>query len=158
MEKLQLEYIYKAYNFEERDTSEWTIDRKKDLIMEIFEDCRKNKVRYIPDVYHKNDELYELEKRYKYYILKDMRAMNKEDYVLDFMLMGILLLETFSKNNDFGINLHGFTKTIIRDKTEYKDLIKQICDEYLTPENFQNNLLLRLGAKLLLKGFDFKKY
>ena len=47
------------------------------------------------------------------------------------------------------INLDGFTKTIIPDKTEYKELIKKICDEYFTPENFQNNLLLRLGAKLL---------
>jgi hypothetical protein len=84
-----------------------------------------------------------------------MKAMNKEDYVLDVMLMGILLLETFSKKNNFGINLDGFTETIIIDKTEYKVLIKQICDEYFTPENFQNNILLQLGAKLLLKGFDF---
>ena len=155
MEKLKLEYLYRAYKFEDGDKNDRTINRKKRLILEIFEDCGKKKVRYIPDVYHINDELCELEKRYKYYILKDMKAMNKEDYVLDFMLMGILLLETFSNKNDIGIHLNGFTKIIIQDKTEYKDLIKQICDEYLTPDNFQNNVLLRLGASLLLKGFDF---
>ena len=125
------------------------------LILEIFEDCRKEKVRFIPNVYHINDELSELEKRYKYYILKDMKAMNKEDYVLDVMLMGILLLENISKKSDFKINLDGFTETIIIDKTEYKVLIKQICDEYFTPENFQNNLLLKLAIKLLFKGVDF---
>jgi hypothetical protein len=153
MEKLQLEYLYKAYKFSNENVED--INRKKRLILEIFEDCRKEKVRFIPNVYHINDELCELEKRYKYYILKDMKAMNKEDYVLDVMLMGILFLENFSKKSDFKINLDGFTKTIIIDKTEYKVLIKQICDEYFTPDNFQNNLLLRLGAKLLLKGFDF---
>ena len=153
MDKLRLEYLYRAYKFSDENVGD--INRKKRLILEIFEDCRKEKVRFIPDVYHINDDLYELEKRYKYYILKDMKAMNKEDYVLDVMLMGILLLETFSKKKDFGINLEGFTETIIIDKSEYKVLIKQICDEYFTPDNFQNNLLLRLGAKLLLKGFDF---
>jgi len=153
MEKLHLDYLYRAYKFSNKNVKD--INRKKRLILEIFEDCRKEKVRFIPNVYNINDDLYELEKRYKYYILKDMTAMNKEDYVLDVMLMGILLLETFSKKNDFKINLDGFTETIIIDKTEYKVLIKQICDEYFTPENFQNNLLLRLAAKLLLKGFDF---
>ena len=153
MEKLKLDYLYKAYKFSNENVE--NINRKKQLILEIFKDCRKEKVRFIPNVYHINDELCELEKRYKYYILKDMKAMNKEDYVLDVMLMGIRLLETFSKKNDFKINLDGFTETIIIDKTEYKVLIKQICDEYFTPENFQNNLLLRLAAKLLLKGFDF---
>ena len=153
MEKLYLEYLYRAYKFSNKNVED--INRKKRLILEIFEDCRKEKVRFIPNVYNINDDLYELEKRYKYYILKDMTAMNKEDYVLDVMLMGILLLETFSKKNDFGINLDGFTETIIIDKSEYKVLIKQICDEYFTPDNFRNNVLLRLGAKLLLKGFDF---
>ena len=153
MEKLQLDYLYKAYKFSDELVED--INRKKQLILEIFEDCRKEKVRTIPNVYHINDELSELEKRYKYYILKDMKAMNKEDYVLDVMLMGILLLEMFSKKNDFGINLDGFTETIIIDKSEYKVLIKQICDEYFTPDNFQNNLLLRLAVKLLLKGVDF---
>jgi hypothetical protein len=152
MDKLRLEYLYRAYKFSDENMKD--INRKKRLILEIFEDCRKEKVRFIPDVYHINDDLYELEKRYKYYILKDMKAMNKEDYVLDVMLMGILLLETFSKKNDFGINLEGFTETIIIDKSEYKVLIKQICDEYFTPDNFQNNLLLKLAVKLLLKGFD----
>ena len=153
MEKLHLDYLYRAYKFSDKNVED--INRKKLLILEIFEDCRKEKVRFIPNVYNINDDLYELEKRYKYYILKDMTAMNKEDYVLDVMLMGILLLETFSKKNDFKINLDGFTETIIIDKSEYKVLIKQICDEYFTPDNFQNNLLLQLGAKLLLKGFDF---
>ena len=83
------------------------------------------------------------------------KAMNKEDYVLDVMLMGILLLENISKKIDFKINLDGFTETIIIDKTEYKVLIKQICDEYFTPENFQNNLLLKLAIKLLFKGVGF---
>ena len=153
MEKLQLEYLYKVYKFSDKDIRD--INRKKRLILEIFEDCRKDKVRFIPNVYHINDELCELEKRYKYYILKDMKEMNKEDYVLDVMLMGILLLETFSKKSDFKINLDGFTETIIIDKTEYKVLIKQICDEYFTPENFQNNLLLKLAIKLLFKGVGF---
>ena len=153
MEKLQLEYLYKVYKFSDENVED--INRKKRLILEIFEDCRKEKVRFIPNVYHINDELSELEKRYKYYILKDMKAMNKEDYVLDVMLMGILLLETFSKKSDFKINLDGFTETIIIDKTEYKVLIKQICDEYFTPENFQNNLLLKLAIKLLFKGVGF---
>ena len=153
MEKLQLDYLYKAYKFTDENVED--INRKKRLILEIFEDCRKEKVRFIPNVYHINDELCELEKRYKYYILKDMKAMNKEDYVLDFMLMAILLLEKFSKKNNFEINLDGFTETIIIDKSEYKVLIKQICDEYFTPENFQNNLLLRLAVKLLLKGVGF---
>jgi hypothetical protein len=153
MKKLQLEYLYRVYKFSDKDIRD--INRKKQLILEIFEDCRKEKVRFIPNVYHINDELCELEKRYKYYILKDMKEMNKEDYVLDVMLMGILLLETFSKKNDFKINLDGFTETIIIDKSEYKVLIKQICDEYFTPENFQNNLLLRLAVKLLLKGVGF---
>ena len=153
MEKLQLEYLYKVYKFSDENVED--INRKKRLILEIFEDCRKEKVRFIPNVYHINDELCELEKRYKYYILKDMKAMNKEDYVLDVMLMGILLLETFSKKSDFKINLDGFTETIIIDKTEYKVLIKQICDEYFTPDNFQNNLLLKLAVKLLLKGVGF---
>lgn len=152
MDKLKLDYLYRVYKFSDENIED--INRKKRLILEIFEDCRKEKVRFIPNVYHINDELCELEKRYKYYILKDMKAMNKEDYVLDVMLMGILFLENFSKKNDFKINLDGFTETIIIDKTEYKVLIKQICDEYFTPDNFQNNLLLRLGAKLLLKGFD----
>ena len=116
MDKLRLEYLYRAYKFSDENMKD--INRKKRLILEIFEDCRKEKVRFIPDVYHINDDLYELEKRYKYYILKDMKAMNKEDYVLDVMLMGILLLETFSKKNDFGINLEGFTETIIIDKSE----------------------------------------
>jgi len=153
MEKLQLDYLYKVYKFSDENAED--INRKKRLILEIFEDCRKEKVRFIPNVYHINDELSELEKRYKYYILKDMKAMNKEDYVLDVMLMGILLLETFSKKSDFKINLDGFTETIIIDKTEYKVLIKQICDEYFTPENFQNNLLLKLSVKLLFKGVGF---
>ena len=153
MEKLQLEYLYKVYKFSDENVED--INRKKRLILEIFEDCRKEKVRFIPNVYHINDELSELEKRYKYYILKDMKVMNKEDYVLDVMLMGILLLETFSKKSDFKINLDGFTETIIIDKTEYKVLIKQICDEYFTPENFQNNLLLKLAVKLLFKGVGF---
>ena len=153
MEKLQLEYLYKVYKFSDENVED--INRKKRLILEIFEDCRKEKVRFIPNVYHINDELCELEKRYKYYILKDMKEMNKEDYVLDVMLMGILLLETFSKKNDFKINLDGFTETIIIDKTEYKVLIKQICDEYFTPDNFQNNLLLKLAIKLLFKGVGF---
>ena len=153
MDKLKLDYLYRVYKFSNENVED--INRKKQLILEIFEDCRKEKIRFIPNVYHINDKLYELEKRYKYYILKDMKAMNKEDYVLDFMLMGILFLETFSKKNDFGINLEGFTETIIIDKSEYKVLIKQICDEYFTPENFQNNLLLQLGAKLLLKGIGF---
>ena len=153
MEKLQLKYLYRVYKFSNEKVED--INRKKRLILEIFEDCRKEKVRFIPNVYHINDELSELEKRYKYYILKDMKAMNKEDYVLDVMLMGIRLLENVSKKNDFKINLDGFTETIIIDKTEYKVLIKQICDEYFTPDNFQNNLLLRLGAKLLLKGVGF---
>ena len=153
MEKLNLEYLYRAYKFSNKNVKD--INRKKRLILEIFEDCRKEKVRFIPNVYHINDELSELEKRYKYYILKDMTAMNKEDYVLDVMLMGILLLETFSKKSDFKINLDGFTETIILDKTEYKVLIKQICDEYFTPENFQNNLLLKLAVKLLFKGVGF---
>lgn len=153
MEKLQLEYLYKVYKFSDENVED--INRKKRLILEIFEDCRKEKVRFIPNVYHINDELSELEKRYKYYILKDMKAMNKEDYVLDVMLMGIRLLETFSKKNNFEINLDGFTETIIIDKTEYKVLIKQICDEYFTPDNFQNNLLLRLAVKLLFKGVGF---
>ena len=150
MEKLNLEYLYRVYKFSNKNVED--TNRKKRLILEIFEDCRKEKVRFIPNVYHINDELSELEKRYKYYILKDMKAMNKEDYVLDVMLMGIRLLETFSKKNDFKINLDGFTETIIIDKTEYKVLIKQICDEYFTPENFQNNLLLKLAVKLLFKG------
>ena len=153
MDKLKLDYLYRVYKFSNENVED--INRKKQLILEIFEDCRKEKVRFIPNVYHINDELYELEKRYKYYILKDMKAMNKEDYVLDFMLMAILLLETFSKKNDFEINLEGFTETIIIDKSEYKVLIKQICDEYFTPENFQNNLLLKLAVKLLFKGIDF---
>ena len=153
MEKLQLEYLYKVYKFSNKNVED--INRKKRLILEIFEDCRKEKVRFIPNIYHINDELCELEKRYKYYILKDMKAMNKEDYVLDVMLMGILLLENVSKKNDFKINLDGFTETIIIDKTEYKVLIKQICDEYFTPENFQNNLLLKLAVKLLFKGVGF---
>jgi hypothetical protein len=153
MDKLRLEYLYRAYKFSDENMKD--INRKKQLILEIFEDCRKEKVRFIPDVYHINDELYELEKRYKYYILKDMKAMNKEDYVLDVMLMGILFLENFSKKNNFEINLDGFTETIIIDKTEYKVLIKQICDEYFTPDNFQNNLLLKLAVKLLFKGVGF---
>jgi hypothetical protein len=153
MEKLQLEYLYKAYKFSNENVED--INRKKRLILEVFEDCRKEKVRFIPNVYHINDELCELEKRYKYYILKDMKAMNKEDYVLDVMLMGILFLENFSKKNNFEINLDGFTETIIIDKTEYKVLIKQICDEYFTPDNFQNNLLLKLAVKLLFKGVGF---
>ena len=153
MEKLNLEYLYRVYKFSNKNVED--INRKKRLILEIFEDCRKEKVRFIPNVYHINDELCELEKRYKYYILKDMKAMNKEDYVLDVMLMGILLLETFSKKSDFKINLDGFTETIIIDKTEYKVLIKQICDEYFTPDNFQNNLLLKLAIKLLFKGVGF---
>lgn len=153
MEKLNLKYLYRVYKFSDENVKD--INRKKQLILEIFEDCRKEKVRFIPNVYHINDELSELEKRYKYYILKDMTAMNKEDYVLDVMLMGILLLETFSKKSDFKINLDGFTETIIIDKTEYKVLIKQICDEYFTPENFQNNLLLKLAVKLLFKGVGF---
>ena len=153
MDKLKLNYLYGVYKFSGKNIED--INRKKRLILEIFEDCRKEKVRFIPNVYHINDELCELEKRYKYYILKDMKAMNKEDYVLDFMLMAILLLEKFSKKNNFEINLDGFTETIIIDKSEYKVLIKQICDEYFTPENFQNNLLLQLGAKLLLKGIGF---
>ena len=153
MEKLQLEYLYKAYKFSNENVED--INRKKRLILEIFEDCRKEKVRFIPNVYHINDELCELEKRYKYYILKDMKAMNKEDYVLDVMLMGILFLENFSNKSDFKINLDGFTETIIIDKTEYKVLIKQICDEYFTPDNFQNNLLLKLAVKLLFKGVGF---
>ena len=95
MDKLKLDYLYRVYKFSDKNIED--INRKKRLILEIFEDCRKEKVRFIPDVYHINDELCELEKRYKYYILKDMKAMNKEDYVLDVMLMGILLLETFSK-------------------------------------------------------------
>lgn len=150
MEKLQLEYLYKAYKFSNEKVED--INRKKRLILEIFEDCRKEKVRTIPNVYHINDELSELEKRYKYYILKDMKVMNKEDYVLDVMLMGILFLENVSKKNNFEINLDGFTETIIIDKSEYKVLIKQICDEYFTPENFQNNFLLKLAVKLLV-GF-----
>jgi len=153
MEKLQLEYLYKAYKFSNENVED--INRKKRLILEIFEDCRKDKVRFIPNVYHINDELSELEKRFKYYILKDMKAMNKEDYLLDVMLMGIRLLENVSKKSDFKINLDGFTETIIIDKTEYKVLIKQICDEYFTPENFQNNLLLKLAVKLLFKGVGF---
>lgn len=153
MEKLNLKYLYRVYKFSDENVKD--INRKKQLILEIFEDCRKEKVRFIPNVYHINDELSELEKRYKYYILKDMKVMNKEDYVLDDMLMGILLLETFSKKSDFKINLDGFTETIIIDKTEYKVLIKQICDEYFTPENFQNNLLLKLAVKLLFKGVGF---
>jgi hypothetical protein len=153
MEKLNLKYLYRVYKFSDENVKD--INRKKQLILEIFEDCRKEKVRFIPNVYHINDELSELEKRYKYYILKDMKVMNKEDYVLDVMLMGILLLETFSKKSDFKINLDGFTETIIIDKTEYKVLIKQICDEYFTPENFQNNLLLKLAVKLLFKGVGF---
>ena len=153
MEKLQLEYLYRVYKFSNENVED--INRKKRLILEIFEDCRKEKVRFIPNVYHINDELSELEKRYKYYILKDMKAMNKEDYVLDVMLMGIRLLENVSKKSDFKINLDGFTETIIIDKTEYKVLIKQICDEYFTPDNFQNNLLLKLAVKLLLKGVDY---
>ena len=153
MEKLNLKYLYRVYKFSDENVKD--INRKKQLILEIFEDCRKEKVRFIPNVYHINDELSELEKRYKYYILKDMKVMNKEDYVLDVMLMGILLLETFSKKSDFKINLDGFTETIIIDKTEYKVLIKQICDEYFTPENFQNNLLLKLAIKLLFKGVGF---
>ena len=56
---------------------------------------------------------------------------------------------------DFKINLDGFTETIIIDKTEYKVLIKQICDEYFTPDNFQNNLLLKLSIKMLFKGVGF---
>jgi len=153
MEKLQLKYLYRVYKFSNKNVED--INRKKRLILEIFEDCRKEKVRFIPNVYHINDELSELEKRYKYYILKDMKAMNKEDYVLDVMLMGILLLETFSKKSDFKINLDGFTETILIDKSEYKVLIKQICDEYFTPDNFQNNLLLKLAIKLLFKGVGF---
>lgn len=153
MDKLKLNYLYGVYKFSDKNIED--INRKKRLILEIFEDCRKEKVRFIPNVYHINDELSELEKRYKYYILKDIKAMNKEDYVLDFMLMAILLLETFSKKNNFEINLDGFTETIIIDKTEYKVLIKQICDEYFTPDNFQNNLLLKLAIKLLFKGFEF---
>ena len=153
MEKLQLKYLYRAYKFS--NENEEDINRKKQLILEIFEDCRKEKVRFIPNVYHINDELCELEKRYKYYILKDMKAMNKEDYVLDVMLMGILLFENFSKKSEMDINLDGFTETIIIDKSEYKVLIKQICDEYFTPDNFQNNLLLKLAIKLLFKGVGF---
>ena len=153
MEKLQLKYLYRVYKFSNKNVED--INRKKRLILEIFEDCRKEKVRFIPNVYHINDELSELEKRYKYYILKDMKAMNKEDYVLDVMLMGILFLENISKKNNFKINLDGFTETIIIDKTEYKVLIKQICDEYFTPDNFQNNLLLKLAVKLLFKGVGF---
>ena len=68
MEKLQLDYLYKAYKFSDENVED--INRKKQLILEIFEDCRKEKVRFIPNVYHINDELSELEKRYKYYILK----------------------------------------------------------------------------------------
>lgn len=150
MDKLKLNYLYGVYKFSDKNIED--INRKKRLILEIFEDCRKEKVRFIPNVYHINDELYELEKRYKYYILKDMKAMNKEDYVLDVMLMGIRLLENVSKKNNFEINLDGFTETIIIDKSEYKVLIKQICDEYFTPENFQNNFLLKLAVKLLV-GF-----
>lgn len=153
MDKLKLNYLYGVYKFSGKNIED--INRKKRLILEIFEDCRKEKVRFIPNVYHINDELCELEKRYKYYILKDMKAMNKEDYVLDVMLMGILFLENISKKSDFKINLDGFTETIIIDKTEYKVLIKQICDEYFTPENFQNNLLLKLAIKLLFKGVGF---
>ena len=153
MEKLQLDYLYRVYKFSDENVED--INRKKRLILEIFEDCRKEKVRFIPNVYHINDELSELEKRYKYYILKDMKAMNKEDYVLDVMLMGILFLENISKKSDFKINLDGFTETIIIDKSEYKVLIKQICDEYFTPENFQNNLLLKLAVKLLFKRVGF---
>ena len=153
MDKLKLNYLYRVYKFSDKNVED--INRKRKLILEIFEDCRKEKVRFIPNVYHINDELCELEKRYKYYILKDMKAMNKEDYVLDVMLMGILLLETVSKKSDFKINLDGFTETIIIDKSEYKVLIKQICDEYFTPDNFQNNLLLKLAIKLLFKGVGF---
>ena len=61
MEKLQLKYLYRAYKFS--NENEEDINRKKQLILEIFEDCRKEKVRFIPNVYHINDELCELEKR-----------------------------------------------------------------------------------------------
>ena len=54
MEKLQLEYLYKVYKFSDKDIRD--INRKKRLILEIFEDCRKDKVRFIPNVYHINDE------------------------------------------------------------------------------------------------------
>ena len=81
MEKLQLKYLYSVYNYTVHDEQ-----KKKQLIIEIFNDCRDNKVHFIPDIYHMNDELDELEKRYKYYILRNPIIMNKEDYMLDFLL------------------------------------------------------------------------
>ena len=112
MEKLQLEYLYDTYQFNDKykkNENEMKYKKKK-LILEIFHDCQKNKVRFVPNIYHMNDTLADLEKRYKYYILKDMKIMDKEDYILDFLLMGILLLETFSNKNNIGIELDGFTE------------------------------------------------
>ena len=150
MDKLQLKYLYSAYNYTITDEL-----KKKQLILEIFDDCRNKKVHFIPDIYHMNDELDELEKRYKYYILKDTNSMSKSDYILDFLLMGILMFERMSSKLELGIELNGFTKQVILNKKEYKELVILICDKYMTQENLNMNPLLQLGAKLFLQGFYF---
>ena len=151
MELSELDKLYIINNIAE-DKDE--IINKKHLILNKFEEHRKKPNTFIPKIYHINDTLADLEKRYTYYILKDTELMNPEDHMLDFMLMGILLFENSTIKNDMGINLDGFTETIILNKKEYKGLIKQICEMYLAPDN-SNNVLLKLGMKLMMQGFNY---
>jgi hypothetical protein len=151
MELSELDKLYISTNIA---TDKNEIINKKRLILNKFEEHRENQTTFIPNIYHINDTLADLEKRYTYYILKDTEVMKSEDLVLDFMLMGVLLLEKSAKKNDMGINLDGFTKTIIPNKKEYKGLIKQICEMYLAPDN-PNNVLLKLVVKLMMQGFNY---
>lgn len=151
MELLELDKLYMINNIAE-DKDE--IINKKRLILNKFEEYRKKPNTFIPDIYHINDTLADLEKRYNYYILKNTELMNPDDLVLDFMLMGILLIENSTKQNKTGINLSGFTETIILNKKEYKGLIRQICKIYLESDN-SNNILLKLIGKLMIQGINF---
>ena len=152
--KMELSELDKLYISTNITTDKNEIINKKRLILNKFEEHRENQTTFIPNIYHINDTLADLEKRYTYYILKDTEVMKSEDLVLDFMLMGVLLLEKSAKKNDMGINLDGFTKTIIPNKKEYKGLIKQICEIYLAPDN-PNNVLLKLVVKLMMQGFNY---
>ena len=151
MEKLTLEQLYDFWgiceNGIDKDEIIW---KKKNCILKILQTDES-----LPDIYHINDTLEDLEKRYKYYILDDTSALTVADNSLDKMCIGIQMVEGISQSCDLGINLKNFTKNTIQNKKRYKESIQQISDKYMKPASSINNPWIELGIALFSSAFTY---
>ena len=110
----------------------------------------------IPDIFTIKDEFDYLEKRYKFYILKDKGELTPNDLALDTVLCGVYGIEMIKKKiPEFKLDLYNWSKNI--NKNEVKKVTDTICENYFKfcpdkeLEKKQNTeLYMKLFLKLLM--------